>query len=234
MAPRSSSCLLSERATGGPAASRCAQSSTKASSSSCGTTRLTRPMRSASAASSISASKTSSFALCSPSRRGRTQEPPKSMLSPRRAKISEKRARSDATIRSQPRARLSPAPAATPLTFAMSGLEMACSAAAVSWMPPDDLEHRLLAAQPAADVGARAERVARTGDDADAAVALLELGECVAELGEHGQIHRVLAVGTRQGDGRDPVRRSLQPQSFVAHARSVPDAVGGRPLSLRA
>src|SRR5262245_426355 len=120
--------LVSWSASGGPAASRRAQSSTKASSSPSGTTRFTMPMRSASFASSMSPSSASSFALWSPTSRGSSQEPPRSMASPRLTKISEKRALSPATIRSQPSARLRPAPTATPFTFAMVGFGISCSA----------------------------------------------------------------------------------------------------------
>ena len=66
------------------------------------TTRFTSPMRSASVASITSARNTSSLARCMPTSRGSTHEPPKSTTSPRFEKISLKRARSDATIRSQP------------------------------------------------------------------------------------------------------------------------------------
>ena len=61
------------------------------------------------------------MALCSPTSRGSTHDPPKSTDSPRRLKISEKRASSLATMRSQPRARLQPAPTATPRTLAIVG-----------------------------------------------------------------------------------------------------------------
>src|SRR6266700_182323 len=111
-----------DSATGGPAARRVAQSATNASSSSAGTTRLTMPKRSASAASTTSAKNASSLALCRPMSRGNSHEPPQSSDSPRWAKISEKRAASDATIRSHPSARLAPIPAATPGTFAIVGV----------------------------------------------------------------------------------------------------------------
>src|SRR5581483_2672254 len=122
-----SSFLLMLSVFGGPAANRRAQSSTKASSSDAGTTRLTRPISIASFAPMMSANSTSSFALCKPMRRGNTQDPPKSIESPRLAKISEKRASSLATIKSHPSARLSPAPAATPPTFAITGCGSACN-----------------------------------------------------------------------------------------------------------
>ena len=116
--------LVMPRAIGGPAARRLAQSATKASSSPAGTTRLTSPISAASFAEMMSAKSASSLARCMPTRRGRSHEPPKSMVSPRRAKISEKRACSEATMRSQPRARFMPAPTATPFTLAMTGLGM--------------------------------------------------------------------------------------------------------------
>mgnify|MGYP003704745865 CR=1 FL=1 len=49
--------------------------------------------------------------------RGSNHEPPKSRLRPRRAKIWLKRAVRSATTRSQPSARLQPAPTATPRTL---------------------------------------------------------------------------------------------------------------------
>ncbi|OGL20020.1 MAG: hypothetical protein A3K12_13100 [Candidatus Rokubacteria bacterium RIFCSPLOWO2_12_FULL_71_19] len=127
-----SSRLVSPSAMGGPAASRSAQPLTKASSSAAGTTRFTRPISAACLAEITSAKKANSFARCMPMSRGRSQVPPTSTLRPRREKISEKRAVSAATIRSQPSARLQPPPAATPLTLAMTGLGMRCSASATS------------------------------------------------------------------------------------------------------
>jgi len=67
---------------------------------------------------------------CIPTIRGRSQDPPKSTESPRRAKISENLERSVATTRSQARARFSPAPVATPSTRAMVGLASRCNARA--------------------------------------------------------------------------------------------------------
>ena len=66
------------------------------------------------------------------------------MLSPRRAKISEKRAVSPATTRSHTSARLAPAPTATPRTLATVGCGSRCNARqtsptwriAVSWCLP--------------------------------------------------------------------------------------------------
>ena len=63
-------------ASGGPDARRRAQSSTNASISPTGTTRLTMPMRSASVAEMMSPKNASSFALCRPMRRGSNQLPP--------------------------------------------------------------------------------------------------------------------------------------------------------------
>ena len=121
-------------AMGGPAARRLAQSATNASTSASATTRLTRPMRSASCAPMISASSANSFARCMPTRRGSTQLPPKSKDRPRLANISEKRAVSEATTKSQMRAMLQPAPTATPRTLAMVGCGMRASAMHTSVM----------------------------------------------------------------------------------------------------
>ena len=87
------------------------------------------PISNASLAEMMSANNANSLALCNPTSRGSTHDPPKSIDSPLRAKISEKRASSEATTRSHPSARLQPAPAATPTTLAITGCGSACSAA---------------------------------------------------------------------------------------------------------
>ncbi len=121
------------RARGGPVAKRWAQPSTKSSTSSSGKTRFTIPSSRASWAERISASSASSLALCMPTRRGSSHVPPKSTESPRRAKISEKRALSPATTRSQPRARFIPAPTASPVTLARVGFGRVCRARAAAF-----------------------------------------------------------------------------------------------------
>src|SRR5947209_7093477 len=118
-APTWSWALIIDNASGGPEANREAHSSTALSSSTAGTTRFTNPNSSASAAEMTSAKYASSNALCSPTRRGSTQEPPQSNANPRFEKISEKRASSEATTRSQPNAKLALIPAATPGTLAI-------------------------------------------------------------------------------------------------------------------
>src|SRR4051794_22062978 len=70
--------------------------------------------------------------MCSGTRRGSSHEPPKSSERPRLVKISEKRAFVLATTRSQPRARLHPAPTATPRTLAIVGCGNLCKARATS------------------------------------------------------------------------------------------------------
>ena len=122
-----SSFLLVASAIGGPALSFETNSSTTMSSSLCGTTRLTRPISWARCASRMSANSTSSFAFCIPTILGRMNDPPKSMLSPRRAKISLNRLRSEASTKSQASAMLRPAPAATPSTRAIVGFGRVCN-----------------------------------------------------------------------------------------------------------
>ena len=84
----------------------------------------------------MSAKNASSFAFCMPTIRGSSQLPPKSSESPRRVKISEKRARSAATTRSHPSARFMPAPTASPFTFAMVGFGSSYSARAAAFTSP--------------------------------------------------------------------------------------------------
>ena len=102
-------------------AMRSASACVSAARSAAFTTRLTSPMRCASAASMISAVKISSFARASPTTRDSNQVPPPSGTSPIFPKTSPKRARSAATMRSQQSARLQPAPTAKPSTWAMVG-----------------------------------------------------------------------------------------------------------------
>ena len=131
-ATRWSSSTSARIATVGPAARRWPRSRRRASSSSGLTTRATRPIRSASAASTNSPSRASSFALPIPTSRGRSHEQPKSIDRPRRTKIALNRARVEAMTRSQPSARDIPAPAARPSTAAIDGLVSRCSASAAS------------------------------------------------------------------------------------------------------
>ena len=124
------------------------------------------------------------MARCMPTSRGNIHEPPKSTTSPRFEKISLKRARSDATIRSQPSARLQPAPAATPLTAAIVGLASSCSrnAARPTMRIPASAAAGPLARsrrRAVAEIGARAETVARARDHEHPVVGVL--GDLVEE-----------------------------------------------------
>ena len=85
------------------------------------TTWLTRPRRSASAASIRSPVKIISQALAIPTTRGRKYVPPQSGCRPRLTKAWANLASVEAMRRSQPSARFMPAPAAAPLTAAMMG-----------------------------------------------------------------------------------------------------------------
>ncbi len=75
-------------------------------------------------------------------------EVPKSRLMPRLAKIAEKRARSEHTVRSQASERPKPAPTATPSTRAIVGTGHPCTATTASpstripasWLPIGPLE----------------------------------------------------------------------------------------------
>ena len=146
-----------------------AQSSTKASSSPAGTTRFTSPRASASLAEMMSANSASSLARCSPTSRGSSHEPPKSIDRPRRAKISEKRASSEATMRSQPRARLQPAPAGDAADLGDRRLGQAVQRQAhvadvAHGVATGGAARSLGVGAPAAQVGARAERSAGAGE----------------------------------------------------------------------
>src|SRR5581483_2932895 len=91
-----------------------------AANSAAGKTRATRPMRCASLASTVSPSSSSSIALLKPTSRVRMKLPPESGARPTRTKDWINFASSEATRRSQASAKLQPAPAATPLTAAIT------------------------------------------------------------------------------------------------------------------
>ena len=112
VAARFTMCLASASTAGGPAAIFSASARVVVSSSATGTTRLTSPMRAASAASMISAVKISSLARARPTTRESSQVPPPSGTSPIFQNSSPNFARSEATIRSQQSARFEPAPTA--------------------------------------------------------------------------------------------------------------------------
>src|SRR5579883_2021494 len=116
--------LIRPKARVGPWARRRAHSRVRAGSSSWGTTRFTSPRRSAVTASTGSAVNISSRAFPIPTRRGRNHVPPESGTRPTRVNTWMKDARSLAIRRSAARARLAPAPAATPFTAARVGFSM--------------------------------------------------------------------------------------------------------------
>src|SRR6266508_878475 len=197
---RLSSDLASASVPGGPAAILAASVRVVASSSATGTTRLTRPIRSASAASMMSAVNTSSLALASPTSRGRSQVPPPSGTRPILAKTSPKRARSEAITRSQPSAILQPAPTAKPSTMASVGLGKLKSRSTKRF-----------------NVATRAEVAARAGEN-DGAHRLigLQLVEGAHQLLAHPHVDGVPRLGAveRHGpDALDPVHQNR----LVAH-----------------
>ena len=81
-------------------------------------------MRSASSAEIGSPTKAISAARAAPTRRGRSHVAPLSGISPIRPNASTNRASAAAIRRSQANASEAPAPAATPLTAAMTGWPM--------------------------------------------------------------------------------------------------------------
>ena len=108
----------------GPRAILSASSRADFASDLAGTTLLTRPILRASSASRGSPSSNNSMALLNPMRRGRKKLPPQSGASPTRTKAWMNRASSEAIRKSQARARLHPAPAATPFTEATTIFSM--------------------------------------------------------------------------------------------------------------
>ena len=131
------------------------------------------------------------------------------MLRPRCTKIALKRAASDAITRSQPSARLSPAPAATPFTLATVGF----ADVAQRGRAPPDAAHVLEPTGPSAarhaltrQVGAGAEALAGTGDHEHAVVAVArDLVEHVAQAAPHRAGDRVELVGPVERERHDAV-----------------------------
>ena len=135
--------------------------------------------------------------------RGRIQEPPKSTLRPRFEKISVKRARSDATTRSQPSARLQPAPAATPLTAAIVGIGQLVQPQRGTTDDPHlaqrsaDAGREALGVVGVGEVRAGAEPVAGAGDHEHAGVGVvLDLVEHLDQLAPHLPVDGVLLLGS--------------------------------------
>ena len=106
--------------------------SVASSSSSAGTTSLTRPRARASDAPMTLPVRAIAFALWIPIRWRSNHEVPKSRLRPRLAKIAENRARSEHQIMSAARAKPSPAPTHTPSTLATIGTGQSCTASTTS------------------------------------------------------------------------------------------------------
>ena len=93
-----------------------------------GTHCLIMPQAAACSAASLLPSKANPNARALPTRRGRVQVPPESGSSPSLANACTKLAELAAMTRSQARAMLAPAPAATPLTAAITGIGRECNA----------------------------------------------------------------------------------------------------------
>ncbi len=125
-------------------------SRTASSSSAAGTTALTSPSSNASVPLTIFAVNASSFALCTPMRWRSNHDVPKSRLSPRLAKIAEKRARSEHHVRSAASARPSPAPTHSPSTFATTGTGQSWMASTTSASTRMRVGHRAPSARRAA------------------------------------------------------------------------------------
>jgi hypothetical protein len=108
----------------GPAASRLASSAARGPASSSGTTAVNSPAALARSASSGSASISNSAARAAPASRCSVQEAPESAPRPTRAKAMSRLARCAAILKSQASASDAPAPAALPLTAAITSLGM--------------------------------------------------------------------------------------------------------------
>ena len=122
-------------ACGGLAAMRSAMALAASSKSASGTTRLTSPMRSASAASTMSPVSASSAALAWPTTNGSSQAPPSPGMMPSFTKLSANLALSPAMRTSHMQARSQPAPMAGPFTAATTGTSSAAKARGRRWMP---------------------------------------------------------------------------------------------------
>ena len=224
-----------------------ANSAVAASSSSAGTTRLTRPRSYASGPAPCAAVSASSFARCTPMRCRSNHEVPKSRLIPRSAKIAEKRARSEHTVRSQAQRE------------AEAGTYRDAVDAARSWdrtsvhrhdrvaehpHPGELVAHRTARAATArtagaapAQVGAGAEVGAAAGEHDHARARVGEPAERLADGDPHVAGARVLGVGTVDGDGGDvTVGRDLHvgmDREQLGHENAPFGAVIGRSSAVR-
>ena len=158
------------------AASACASSS----SASAGTTRDTKPMRCASAASMMSPVSRSSAAFDAPTMRGSNQYPVTSALSPIFTKSWPKRACSDARRMSHSTAMSIPMPSATPFTAATVGVSSASmprTSGVIGGVGPGQLGQRGLHLRPAPRLlhvvaGTESASLARDHERPDVAVGI--------------------------------------------------------------
>src|SRR5690606_35355276 len=125
MMPRAT-VLLACTASGAPFATSAARARAVSRTSACGTTRLTRPQRSASADDIGLPVRTSSIATARGMAWPMRKTPPAPAIRPRCTSGRPNSALSEATTRSLARASSVPPPRAVPLTAAMTGLEMWC------------------------------------------------------------------------------------------------------------
>ena len=102
-----------------------------ATTSAAGTTSVTSPSRRASSAGTVRGCISSSLARATPTMRGSVQDEPESADRPTPANAVLKPASSAITRKSQANAKAIPAPAATPLTAATTGLGIVARAVAI-------------------------------------------------------------------------------------------------------
>ena len=228
--PPSSIALVADRASGGPAASRQAHSATKPSSSSLGTTRLTSPKSAASEALRMSPKKANSFALCSPTRRGSNQLPPKSSDSPRGEDLGEAghAARDDQIA---PEGKVAAGADGDALDLGDGRLREAMES---QRRVADDshVAHLVHVVHlRVRQIGAGAERASGTGDDHDPVLRPpAGLGEHLGQLAPHRDRRRVAPFGAVQGDGEHS-GRALDDQSV--HVCNIISAMPRRPPDRR-
>ena len=205
-----SSVFVMESANGGPAASVVAQSSTKASSSPTGRARFTSPIDAASVPLHMPPKSAISLARASPTSRGSNQEAPLSSERPRLAKIMDSRAglTADAQVAAQRQREAGPDRHAVDfgdggLGHAMQRQRDVAEPAHAHEACPLGVRGRTIGV---AEVGARAEGAARTGEHHHAVVGrVLHRDERLEQLGQHLGVGSVLALGTVHRDGDDAV-----------------------------
>ena len=232
--PARTASLAARTASGGMARSAAPSSSAASSGPSAGTTRLTRPIASASRAVIVRPVRISSIARALPIARVSRCVPPAPGMTPSLISGWPNRASSPATIMSQVIASSQPPPRANPRTAAISGMRVAAIRSQAANRSSTRRVTGVWRASSRMSAPAANARVARAGqDDGPAGRVGVERRERVGELVEEVEAQGVEDVRALERDERDALERAVAARRPGTRRRRAGRRPAGRWRSAR-